>query len=58
MTMRLLELAAMALIGLAMTTGAAYAGIAPTQTPEPASMTLLAAGVAGIALVRKLRRRK
>ena len=55
--MRLLELAAIALIGLAMTTGAAFAGL-PVATPEPASMALLAAGVGGIALVRKLRRRK
>ncbi len=55
--MRLLELAVTTLIATALMAGTAFAGN-PIVTPEPASMALLAAGVGGIALVRKLRRRK
>jgi hypothetical protein len=55
--MRLLELAITALIATGLMAGTAFAG-AVVQAPEPASMGLLAVGVGGVALVRKLRRRK
>ncbi len=55
--MRLLQLAVTTLIATVLMAGTAFAGFS-VQTPEPASMALLAAGVGGIALVRKLRRWK
>ena len=56
--MRSLHTMAAALAGLALTAGAAVADtIVPVNTPEPASMALLAVGVGGVALVRTLRRR-
>ncbi len=57
--MRMLQLAVTALIAQGLMAGAAFAGtIVPINTPEPASMALLAVGVGGVAVVRKLRRPK
>ena len=56
--MRLLQLAFITLAGLGLTGGAALADTIVPSAPEPASMTLLAVGVGGVALARKLRRRK
>ncbi len=56
--MRLLQLAVTTLLGLGLPAGAALAGTVVPAAPEPASMALLAVGVGGVALARKLRRRK
>lgn len=49
---------ALALLALPCLAGTAYAGLAATPIPEPASLGLLAAGVADLAVARALRRRK
>jgi hypothetical protein len=45
------------LLSTALPGSAAYAGLNPIPVPEPTSLSLLAAGVAGVAWV-KFRRRK
>jgi hypothetical protein len=52
--------AALALPTILLTTGAAWAGnaIVPVSTPEPASLLLLAGGVAGVVAAKRLRRRR
>ena len=55
--MRILEIVFAAFIATGLMAGTAFAGTV-AQAPEPASLALLAAGVGGIALARKLRGRK
>jgi hypothetical protein len=45
------------LVVLLFTAGAAIAGPAVTSAPEPVSLSLLAVGVGGLALVRRFRRK-
>ena len=56
--MRTLELALTVLIGGILMTGTAFAGVTQVQIPEPASLGLIAVGAGGVALLRRLRRRK
>lgn len=55
--MNLLRLAAWLTLAQCLIASAAFAGD-PIPTPEPTTLALLGAGVAGIALVKKFRNRK
>ena len=58
LTMRILQIAVTALMATSLMAGAAFAGTVAQPAPEPASMALLAVGIGGIAVLRKVRRRK
>ena len=57
MSSTILNAAIIALLGTLASAGAAVAGPAATQVPEPASLGLMAVGVGAVALY-KFRRRK
>jgi hypothetical protein len=54
--MSLVRLAALAALSFVSLTQAAFAGV-PVQVPEPTSLAILGAGVAGV-VIAKMRKRK